>query len=74
MFALLSDEELKEAYGDYRESIGRKEEKRNTLLKSIRNIMDDFNVSAERAMDTLKIPQEKRSMFLEIINQEDAEN
>ena len=74
MFALLSDEELKEAYGDYRESIGREEEKRNTLLKSIRNIMDDFNVSAERAMDTLKIPQEKRSMFLEKINQENAEN
>ena len=78
MFALMSDEEMKEAYGDYRESIGeargeargRKIEKVNTLLESIRNIMKSLDVSTERAMDILDIPAEERPMFLEKLNQE----
>ena len=74
MFALMSDEEMKEAYGDYRESIGeargRKLEKVNTLLESIRNIMKSLDVSTERAMDILDIPAEERPMFLEKLNQE----
>ena len=76
MFALMSDEEMKEAYGDYRESIGeargeargRKLEKVNTLLESIRNIMKSNDVSTERAMDILDIPAEERPMFLEMLN------
>ena len=74
MFALMSDEEMKEAHGDYRESIGeargRKLEKVNTLLESIRNIMKSLDVSTERAMDILDIPAEERPMFLEKLNQE----
>ena len=74
MFALLSDEELKEAYGDYRESIGEAKgeavgEEKNTL-KSIRNVMETLDVSVEKAMDILKIPADKRGTFQEKINQE----
>ena len=36
--------------------------------------MNNLNLTAEQAMTALGIPQEKRSMFLEKINQEDAEN
>ena len=74
MFALMSDEEMKEAYGDYRESIGeergeaRGEEK--STLKSIKSIMENLDVSAEKAMDILKIPADKRGTFQEKINQE----
>ncbi|MBQ8490513.1 MAG: hypothetical protein IJ535_12100 [Pseudobutyrivibrio sp.] len=66
MFVLMSDEEMKEAYGDYRESIG---EAKNTL-KSIRNIMETLDVSAEKAMDILKIPADQRVTFQEKINRE----
>ena len=82
MFALMSDEEMKEAYGDYRESIGeergieigeargevRGEEK--STLKSIKSIMETLDVSAEKAMDILKIPADQRGTFQEKINQE----
>ena len=74
MFALMSDEEMKEAYGDYRESIGeargeaRGEEK--STLKSIKSIMENLDVSAEKAMDILKIPADQRGTFQEKINQE----
>ena len=78
MFALMSDEEMKEAYGDYRESIGeergieigeaRGEEK--STLKSIKSIMETLDVSAEKAMDILKIPADQRGTFQEKINWE----
>lgn len=78
MFALMSDEEMKEAYGDYRESIGeergieigeaRGEEK--STLKSIKSIMETLDVSAEKAMDILKIPADQRVTFQEKINRE----
>ncbi|WP_028241922.1 hypothetical protein [Pseudobutyrivibrio ruminis] len=54
MFALLSDEELKEAYGDYRESIGREEEK----IEDIQKIMNNLNLTAEQAMTALRIAKE----------------
>ena len=78
MFALLSDEELKEAYGDYRENIGEEKGiqkgKAEGKVEDIQNLMNNLNLTAEQAMTALGIPQEKRSMFLEKINQEDAEN
>ena len=70
MFALLSDEELKEAYGDYRESIGEAVGEEKNTLKSIRNVMETLDVSVEKAMDILKIPADKRGTFQEKINQE----
>ena len=78
MFALMSDEEMKEAYGDYRESIGEERgieigeargEQKSTL-KSIKSIMETLDVSVEKAMDILKIPADQRGTFQEKINQE----
>ena len=78
MFALMSDEEMKEAYGDYRESIGEEREieigeargEEKSTLKSIKSIMETLDVSAEKAMDILKIPADQRVTFQEKINRE----
>ena len=43
-------------------------------VESINDLMNNLNLTAEQAMTALGIPQEKRSMFLKKINQEDAEN
>lgn len=59
MFALLSDEELKEAYGDYRESIG---EERG-LLTAIEKLMKNKGFSADEAMEILDIPEEKKEEY-----------
>ena len=70
MFALMSDEEMKEAYGDYRESIGEARGEEKSTLKSIKSIMETLDVSVEKAMDILKIPADQRGTFQEKINQE----
>ena len=36
-------------------------------LSSIRNIMEDFGVSAERAMDTLRLPEAERQRYLAML-------
>ena len=69
MFALMSDEEMKEAYGDYRESIGEAVGEEKNTLKSIRNVMETLDVSVEKAMDILKIPDEQRAIFHEKLNE-----
>ena len=69
MFALMSDEEMKEAYGDYRESIGEAVGEEKNTLKSIRNVMETLDVSVEKAMDILKIPDEQRTIFHEKLNE-----
>ena len=38
-----------------------------TLLRSIRNIMDSLNFSAIQAMDVLKISKEDRSRYMELL-------
>jgi hypothetical protein len=35
-----------------------------TQVKNIRSIMSELKYSAEQAMDLLKIPQQKRSVYL----------
>jgi hypothetical protein len=35
-----------------------------TQINSIRNIMKNFKCTVEQAMDLLKIPQQKRSMYI----------
>ena len=44
--------------------LGREEGREETLLKSIRNIMNRFPVTVEEAMDTLGIPEGKYSDYL----------
>ncbi len=46
---------------------GRAEGKQETLALSIKNIVDSFDVSVEKAMDSLKIPQDQRSMYMRLI-------
>ena len=45
----------------------RAEENKNTKLEDIRNIMSGFRVSAEQAMDVLKIPKQQRSMYISML-------
>ena len=42
---------------------GREEGRRETLRQAVRNVMDEFDVSAERAMDILKMPEADRAYF-----------
>ena len=42
----------------------RLEKERETLLTALKNVMETFKVSAEQAMDALKIPASERSMYL----------
>lgn len=46
----------------------REETKRETLLDSIRNLMSTANVSAEKAMDMLKINSAGRGFYMENLN------
>ena len=51
---------------DYLEE-GRAEGRNDTLLSSIRNIMQSLNISADEAMDILKIAPDERAHFKELI-------
>lgn len=42
---------------------GREEGSRNTLLASIKNLMETLHLTAEQAMEALRIPVEERSKF-----------
>ena len=46
---------------------GRKESKKETLLDSIRSLMETMKWSAEQAMDALKIPVDKQNELRQII-------
>ena len=46
---------------------GRKESKKETLLDSIRNLMETMKWSAEQAMDALKIPVDKQNELRQLI-------
>ena len=39
-------------------------QKKEDMLTAIRNIMEAFGVTIEKAMDALKIPQEQRSIYI----------
>ena len=44
--------------------IGREE----TLVQSIRNLMETLKLTLEQAMDALKIPTEERAMYAGMVN------
>ena len=46
---------------------GRQQGRQETLLESIRNVMESFGVSEERAMEALKIPQSQRAAYAELV-------
>ncbi|MGN0940995.1 MAG: PD-(D/E)XK nuclease family transposase [Selenomonadaceae bacterium] len=46
---------------------GRAEGKKETRIESIKNIMRNFNVTAEKAMQALEIPADERAIYLPLI-------
>ncbi|SDB22493.1 hypothetical protein SAMN02910298_01087 [Pseudobutyrivibrio sp. YE44] len=76
---IYADEELKQAYGDYRESIGEERGKQQGLQLglqkgadnerpcNIRSVMESFGISAEEAMSILKIPENQFARYMELL-------
>ncbi len=71
MFALLSDEELKEAYGDYRHrqgvEEGRKEGIEQSKISDIKNLMKNLKLTAEQAMEALGIDKGEFSKYMSML-------
>ena len=44
-------------------ALGRKEGMDDSTIAAIKNIMQSLNVSSDRAMDILKVPDEKREYY-----------
>lgn len=71
MFTLFDEEKYRELYleelkedaqAEGREE-GRAEGMEKSLISSIKNIMESLNISVDKAMDALKIPNEKREYY-----------
>ena len=61
---------LQELLKDDLEAREKKVEQRgeqNAMVQSIRNVMESFGVSLEKAMDSLKIPPEQRSLYTGLV-------
>ena len=46
---------------------GRREGQQETKILDIKSVMESFGVSVEKAMESLKIPQNQRSMYSDMI-------
>lgn len=60
-------EEIKRFYEDEFKEIFREEGKKKTLITSIKNLIDSLKITAEKAMDALKIKEEDREMYLKAL-------
>ena len=67
MFALLSDEELKEAYGDYRHRQGIEEGIEQSKISDIKNLMKNLKLTAEQAMEALGIDKGEFSKYMSML-------
>ena len=75
MFALLSDEELKEAYGDYRHRQGVEEGRKEGIeqgieqskISDIKNLMKNLKLTAEQAMEALGIDKGEFSKYMSML-------
>ena len=67
MFALLSDEELKEAYGDYRHRQGGEEGIEQSKISDIKNLMKNLKLTAEQAMEALGIDKGEFSKYMSML-------
>ena len=54
---------------DERVNNGKQEARQDTMVSAIRNVMESFGVSADRAMDSLKIPQNQRATYAGLVKQ-----
>ena len=48
---------------------GRAEGRTGGFLESIKKMVENFNVSASKAMDVLEIPENERSFYIEKLNE-----
>ena len=48
---------------------GRAEGESNGFLKSIKNMVEGLNITEDKAMDVLKIPENERSFYIEKLNE-----
>ena len=46
----------------------RNEGEQNAVVEAIKNVMELFGVSLEKAMESLKIPSDQRSMYAGMVN------
>ncbi len=46
---------------------GEKKGQQETLVSSIKNVMDSLQCNIERAMDVIKIPQDQRNMYAGLV-------
>ena len=42
--------------------------KQQTTVAAIKNVMEAFGVTVEKAMDSLKVPQSQRETYAELVN------
>ena len=47
-----------------REELGEERGREKNLLENLRSVMESFNVSAEKAMESLKVPENKQAYYL----------
>lgn len=40
----------------------------NTMPEAIKNLMDSLNLTKEQAMSALKVPEEEREKYMELLN------
>ena len=75
MFALMSDEELKEAYGYYRECLGEERGLQQGLqqgtqqraISDIKTLMKNLNLTAEQAMKALGIHESDYDTYMKLL-------
>ena len=47
----------------------RQEERQDTMVSAIRNVMESLQVSSEKAMEVLRIPQNQRATYAGLVKQ-----
>ena len=52
---------------DERVSVGKREQEQQTTVAHIRDVMESFGVTIEKAMDSLKIPQSERIIYAGLV-------
>ena len=51
-----------------REELGEERGREKNLLENLRSVMESFNVSAEKAMESLKVPENEQAYYLSKLN------
>ena len=49
------------------QEIGREEGQQETTVSHIKNIMESLGLTADKAMDVIKVPQDQRTMYAGLV-------